>query len=159
MIRRAKERCAGQGEFYIADLAAPLPAEFGTFDGIICSLTLHYLKDWAVPLRSFTSALDAGGWIVISLDHPLGTPRPDRGNYFETTLVSGRWHKQGVSVTQRFWRRPLAAVVDAFAEAGLYIEKVAEPRPNRAALDRWPAELANADASPAFLLYRLRVRK
>lgn len=119
MVDEAKRRCEGRGRFLVADLAEPLPLEAHSVDGITCSLALHYLKDWWVPLRSFATALSPGGWVVISLDHPFGSPLPGQaGGYFDTELVSDTWNKGGVEVTQHFWRRPLAAVINAFADAG-----------------------------------------
>jgi SAM-dependent methyltransferase len=119
MIEEAERRCAGRGRFLVADLAKPLPLEPRSLDGITCSLALHYVADWSVPLRSFASALRPGGWAVISLDHPFGpSTRHQRGGYFDTELVSDTWRKAGVEVTQHFWRRPLAAVFGAFADAG-----------------------------------------
>lgn len=76
MVDEAARRCGGRGRFVVADLADPLPVEPRSLDGITCSLALHYLRDWTVPLRSFATALRPGGWAVISLDHPFGPPLP-----------------------------------------------------------------------------------
>ena len=157
MVDETAARCAGRGRFLVADLAAPLPVAPRSVDGITCSLALHYLRDWTVPLTSFATALRPGGWAVISLDHPGGGPLPgQRGGYFDTELVTDTWRKADVEVTQRFWRRPLGAVVDAFADAGFVVERVAEARPGSEALGRWPAELAGAAEEPSFIVYRLR---
>jgi len=103
MVDEAKRRCEGRGRFIVADLAEPLPLEAHSVDGITCSLALHYLEDWWVPLRSFATALSPGGWVVISLDHPFGSPLLGQaGGYFDTELVSDTWNKGGVEVTQHF---------------------------------------------------------
>ena len=60
----------------VADLSEPLPLEASSLDGITCSLALHYLEDWSVPLASFADALVPGDWVVVSLDHPFGLPLP-----------------------------------------------------------------------------------
>lgn len=159
MIDEAVRRCGDSGQFLVADLAEPLPVEARSVDGITCSLALHYLADWAVPLRSFATVLRPAGWVVISLDHPGGRPLPgQRGGYFDTELVPDTWRKADVEVTQRFWRRPLAAVVDAFADAGFVIDRVAEARPGPEALRRWPGDLAAAASVPTFIVYRLLLR-
>ncbi len=109
MIEEAERRCRGRGRFLVADLAKPLPLEPTSLDGITCSLALHYVADWSVPLRSFASALRPGGWAVISVDHPLGPPLPSQqGGYFDTELLTDTWEKGGVAVCQQFWRRPLS---------------------------------------------------
>jgi len=70
-------------------------------------------------------------------------------------LVSDTWRKAEVEVTQQFWRRPLGAVVDAFADAGFVVDRIVEARPGPDALRRWPTELANAAKIPSFIVYRL----
>lgn len=158
MIEQTNRRCAGRGQFFVADLAERLPLASQCFDGVTCSLALHYLRDWDVALASFARILKPNGWAVISLDHPFGGPLDGQeGGYFDRELVSDTWEKAGVEVTQHFWRRPLGAVVDAFADAGFAIERIVEPRPSAAALDQFPAELQHAADNPVFIVYRLRL--
>lgn len=109
-----------------------------------------------MPLRSFADALRPGGWLAPSLDHPFGPPLPDQhGGYFATELVSDTWTKNGVEVTQHFWRRPLSAVVAAFADAGFVVDRIGEPQPSAEALERWPDELTAVAGVPMFIVYRL----
>jgi SAM-dependent methyltransferase len=159
MVAETTRRCGPNGRFFVADLAAPLPLEPGSLDGITCSLALHYLRDWDVPLRSFRRLLRPNGWLVLSLDHPFAPPlRSQRSGYFDTELVSDTWRKADVEVTQHFWRRPLSAVTEAFAEGGFVIDRVGEARPSTEALTRYPVELADVAGSPNFIVYRLLPR-
>jgi hypothetical protein len=97
------------------------------------------------------------GWAVLSLDHPFGPALPSqRGGYFDTELVSDTWKKADIEVTQWFWRRPLSAVVEAFANHGFVVERVVEPQPTEQALARFP-EIANAVGVPWFIVCRLRL--
>ena len=156
MVEEAERRCAGRGRFLVADLAKPLPLEPKSLDGITCSLALHYVADWSVPLQSFASALRPGGWAVISLDHPFGPSTSSRrGGYFDTELVSDTWRKADVEVTQHFWRRPLAAIFDAFADAGFMVDRIAEPQPSAEALRLFPDDLGALVGVPLFIVYRL----
>ena len=158
MVEQARLRCGGRGRFAVADLARPLAFEPGSFDGVTCSLALHYLKDWDVPLTSFARVLGPGGWVVLSLDHPFGPPLPgQRGGYFDTELVSDTWVMAGEKITQHFWRRPLAAIMDAFAGAGFVLERVAEPQPAAGDIQDFPAELTKVAGVPSFIVYRLRL--
>jgi SAM-dependent methyltransferase len=158
MVEQAQARCAGRGRFFVADLAERLPLEARSVDGITCSLALHYLEDWAVPLSSFAATLRMGGWMVLSLDHPFARPLPSqRGSYFDTELVDDTWTKAGVEVTQWFWRRPLTAVVDAFAEHSFLVERVVEARPSEEAVARYPDELSDLVDRPSFIVYRVRL--
>lgn len=160
MVEEARRRCAGRGRFFVADLAEPLPLEAGSIDGVTCSLALHYLKDWSVPLGSFAGLLRPGGWVVLSLDHPFAPPLSgQQGGYFDTELVTDTWRKADVEVTQHFWRRPLSATVDAFADAGFSLERVAEPQPSSESLRRFPDELAPLVGVPTFIVYRLRLHR
>ena len=159
MIEEAQRRCSGRGRFFVADLAEPLPLETDSVDGITCSLVLHYLEDWTVPLQSFADALRPDGWAVISLEHPFGPPLPSqRGGYFDTELVSDTWTKGDVVVTQWFWRRPLSAVMDALADHGFVIERIVEAQPSAEALTRFPDDLTQVMGVPWFIVYRLRLR-
>jgi SAM-dependent methyltransferase len=155
MVAEASRRCGGNGRFLVADLAEPLPLEPRSLDGVTCSLALHYLADWSVPLASFAAALRPGGWAVISLDHPFACSPQQRGGYFDTELLSDTWHKADVEVTQHFWRRPLAAVLRAFADAGFTVDRVAEPQPSAEALRLFPADLGPVVGLPSFIVYRL----
>lgn len=160
MVDQTVDRCGGRGRFLVADLSESLPLEASSLDGITCSLALHYLQDWSVPLASFADALVPGGWVVVSLDHPFGLPLPgQRGGYFDTELVSDTWSKCGVEVTQRFWRRPLSATLDAFADAGFVVERLVEPQPSASALARFPAELTPVVGVPWFIVYKLRLAR
>ncbi len=159
MIEEARRRCGENGRFLVADLAEPLALDPVSLDGITCSLALHYVADWSVPLRSFASALRPGGWVVVSLDHPFGPPLPgQRGGYFDTELVSDTWRKADVEVSQQFWRRPLAATLGAFADAGFVVDRIAEPQPSQEALRLFPDELAGVVGVPSFIIYRLWLR-
>ena len=158
MVEQARLRCGEKGRFLVADLARPLALAPGSFDGVTCSLALHYLKDWDVALTSFARVLRPGGWAVISLDHPSGPPlASQQGGYFDQELVSETWTKAGMEVTQHYWRRPLAAATDAFADAGFVIERLAEPQPAADDIRRFPAELKEHGRHPCFIVYRLRL--
>jgi SAM-dependent methyltransferase len=159
MVEEARTRCGGRGRFLIADLAESIPLDPKSVDGITCSLALHYLREWRVPLRSFASLLRPGGWVVISLDHPFSPPLPSQhGGYFDTELVSDTWAKGDVEVTQHFWRRPLASVTNAFSDAGFVVDRIQETRPDRDAIRRFPQEFVRNDGKPSFIIYRLLLR-
>jgi ubiquinone/menaquinone biosynthesis C-methylase UbiE len=158
MVEQARRRCADRGTFFVADLDEPLRLPPRSVDGITCSLVLHYLPNWRVALGSFATVLRPGGWMVVSLHHPFGPRLPtERGGYFEAELVSDTWTKGDVTVTQHFWKRPLSADVDEFADAGFVIERVVEAQPSAEALERFPDVLGPVVGVPWFIVYRLRL--
>ena len=158
MVEETRRRCEGRGTFLVADLGEPLDLGSRSIDGITCSLVLHYLEDWRVAMRSFAAVLRPGGWLVLSLHHPFSPPLPgEKGGYFDTELVSDTWEKGEVTVTQRFWKRPLATDVDDFADAGFVIERLVEAQPSPEALERYPEALGPVVGVPWFIVYRLRL--
>jgi ubiquinone/menaquinone biosynthesis C-methylase UbiE len=156
MVRQARLRLDGRAQFVVADLEAP-PFSDAAFDGILCSLALHYLKDVAVTLRHFARLLRPSGWLLITLDHPFGQmPGEDRTDYFTPRLVTDSWSKRGVEVTQSFWRRPLGAMVDDLADAGFVIERIGEPKLTDELRNRFPDDAAKIEGRPSFIAYLAR---
>lgn len=73
MIELAKVRTSHRSELYIADMAKPLPfIKDETFDLVVSSLAIDYVKDWNTPLSEFWRALKAGGRFVFTVQHPMG---------------------------------------------------------------------------------------
>jgi hypothetical protein len=73
--------------------------------------------------------------------------------------VSDTWRKADVEVTQHFWRRPLAAALGAFADAGFMVDRVAEPQPSAEALRLFPEDLGTVVGVPSFIVYRLWLQR
>jgi SAM-dependent methyltransferase len=156
MVRRASMRCRGGAQFLVADLAAP-PFRSGAFDGVLCSLALHYLDDMSTTLQAFARILRPAGWLLVTLDHPFGAGAGGpEGGYFATRLVSETWSKRGVEVVQSFWRRPLSSTIDAFADAGFRIERMGEPQLDDTMRRRFPRDAAAIEGRPTFIAYLAR---
>lgn len=157
MVETARHRCGGRGRFLVADLGEPLPFDEASFDGIVASLVLHYLRDWSVPLDSFARVLRPGGWLVVSLDHPDSPfSRANRGSYFATEFLTDRWSKAGIAIEASFWRRPLSDVVNTFADAGFVLDRLLEPRATEDDRARHPEDAARLEDVPVRAIYRWR---
>jgi SAM-dependent methyltransferase len=153
MVHQARSRCASQAAFVVADLTDP-PFAPRVFDGILCSLALHYLEDMASTIRQFARILRPDGWLLVTLDHPSGVGWEDGDDdYFATRLVADTWVKKGVEVTQHFWRRPLSATIDDFADAGFSIARIKEPRLDDLMRQRFPEDAAKVEGQPGFIAY------
>lgn len=157
LVEIARRDLGGRATFHAADVGLPMPfLADGSFDLVTASLVLHYLRDWAVPLREFHRVLRPGGALLISTHHPTmdvaisDPPSP----YFELTLLTDTWHKGGRDLRVQFYRRPLSAIVDALADAGFLIERIPEPRPDPAAFAGWPGLYERISAGPWFLFIR-----
>jgi SAM-dependent methyltransferase len=153
----ARERVGDGARVLVADLAGPLPfAETGSFDLVVASLVLHYVRDWAGVLGEFRRVLRPTGAVVFSTHHPsmdwrLHSPE----DYFAVKRVTETFKGAGeLEVT--FWRRPLTAMTEAIGSAGFVIERLVEPpaRPELAEHD--PVAYAKISTAPRFLFFRLR---
>jgi ubiquinone/menaquinone biosynthesis C-methylase UbiE len=108
------------------DLAQPLDwAADASFDLVVSSLTLHYVRDWGVPLGEFFRVLKAGGRAVISTHHPQMIPVE---NYFETQQIEDAWQIGGVERRVTFYHRPLQAMIRPITEAGFVLRRIIEPQ-------------------------------
>jgi SAM-dependent methyltransferase len=108
------------------------------------------LADLAAALRTVARILRPGGWFVFSITHPcIQMPdsawltRPDgatirgTGDYF----AEGFWQPAGApGVRGRVGahHRTLSSYLNALADAGLAVERVAEPRATPALIERMP---------------------
>lgn len=128
MVALARERLGEEADLQVADLGEPLPYDDATFDVVVCSLALHYVKDWAPPLQELRRVLRPGGRLVVSVPHPAVYlfNYQDR-DYFALTQYSEEFEFAGQSAVLTYWHRPLHAMTDAFTEAGFRISVVSEP--------------------------------
>lgn len=155
LIALARERFGDLADFYVADVTRPLsflPGE--SFDLVVASLVMHYLKDWGLTLGEFRRVLRPGGRFVMSTHHPtMDWLSHDRPNYFETRLLHEEWHVGDTDRTMpvEFYRRPLSAVFGALRAAGFVVEQLLEPLPSPAIEEQDPKTYAQMSANPTFL--------
>ncbi|WP_335342430.1 class I SAM-dependent methyltransferase [Polycladomyces zharkentensis] len=71
MVEAAKRRLGDRVDVRLHNLEDPLPFEAEQFDWIVCSLSLHYLLDWAPVLSEFARVLKSGGRLLFSTHHPF----------------------------------------------------------------------------------------
>ena len=155
MVDAARTRCHGQGLFFVANVTEGVNLAPASLDGITASLVFDYLEDWTAVLLQLRELLRPRGWIALSDGHPSWVLRTGRMDYFETGVLEDTWTKDGVTVANRYWRRPLGEAVEHFADAGFIVERIREARPTREALERFP-ELDDALSQPSFIGYLLR---
>ena len=158
MVRLARARMKDRARILVADLALPLIfAEDASFDLVIASLVLHYLRDWVPILTEFRRVLAPDGAVVFSTHHPTMDARlhsPD--DYFAVRQVTEVWQKGSGEFEVTFWRRPLTEMTKAIHQAGFAIERLEEPMPLAELVERDPDAYTRLRTQPAFLFFRLR---
>jgi SAM-dependent methyltransferase len=153
----ARQRLGDDVPLHHADLAEPLPFGSVTFDLVVASLVLHYLREWKLVLAEFHRVLRPGGRVVLSTHHPFMASIAGRTtNYFETYLTTAEWDIGEDKVKVEFWCRPLSAMVAAFLGAGFEIAQVVEPDPDPRVAEIDPDAFRKLTTEPWFLFVELR---
>lgn len=85
LVTHARARLGDRAEVIRHDLDTPLGLlPDATFDGVVCALVLHHLRDRPQLLRELARVLRPGGWLALSTTHPtfdwnhLGIPTSPR---------------------------------------------------------------------------------
>ena len=136
-----------------ADLSQPLDfAADGEFDVVLCSLVMHYLKDWKPTLREFHRVLKSRGVLLFSTHHPaMDWKLFNREDYFAVELLEDDWKDFG-KVT--YYRRPLTAISSDLASSGFLIERLLEPQPTDEFRQVHPNGYARLSKNPWFIVIR-----
>lgn len=135
-------RNRGGGPAYGRALAAALPFREASFDAAVVCLVLEHLDDLEAVSSEIARVLEPGGRLCCVLNHPL-MQTPGSGPIDDHTVDPrerywrvGPYLVEQAGVEQvergvfiRFVHRPLSRYVNAFAEAGLAVERMIEPRP------------------------------
>ncbi|WP_026734705.1 class I SAM-dependent methyltransferase [Fischerella sp. PCC 9605] len=155
MVQLTKQRLKNRGQVYQADLSKPLTfLKDNSFDIVLSSLTLHYLKDWEGVLKEFHRILLPGGLLLFSTHHPfMDFLFFEKDDYFATELLDDSWEGYGdTPVRVRFYRRPLSAMTSALTNAGFAIEQILEPRPTEECKQLYPQDYEKLSTKPWFLI-------
>lgn len=157
MLEITRGLVGGRATLLRADLGEPLEfAPSASFDLVVASLVLHYLRDWDALLAEFRRVLREDGRVVFSTHHPTmdwQANLPD--GYFAMTRVTDTWCKGSGSFEVSFWRRPLTEMCRSIHSAGFVIERLVEPEPLPELAERDPEHYLILRDAPRFLLFRL----
>jgi SAM-dependent methyltransferase len=152
LLAVARDRLGPAVPLVHGDLAEPLPFPDATFDLVVSSLVLHYLRNWSPVLSELRRVLAPGGRIVASTHHPfMDHPAPGHDDYFATYRITETWEVAGARMTVSFWHRPLKAIVDAFVDAGFALDRIDEPAPRPEVEAADPEAWRSLTTEPRFL--------
>ncbi len=154
LLAIASERLGASARLQRADLCERLPFADATFDVVVASLVLHYLRDWGPTLDEFRRVLVGGGRLIISTHHPFMDHILAGGSdYFATYELGERWQTGDSVAEMRFWHRPLGAMTEAIREAGFTLEALTEPQPEPVVRELDPAAWDSLTTEPRFIFF------
>ncbi|MFD2045452.1 class I SAM-dependent methyltransferase [Ornithinibacillus salinisoli] len=154
MIRTTQRRVGDKAKVICMDLEGEMAFEENSFDIIISSLTLHYVKDWEVTFNEFKRILKPNGMLLFSVHHPFTDLRLlQNASYFSTELITDVWKKDGKTYEVPFYRRPLHTILNTTLKY-FSIEKVIEPQPTLNFKERAPEKYEHLLKNPQFLIIK-----
>ncbi|WP_345840708.1 class I SAM-dependent methyltransferase [Bacillus sp. P14.5] len=154
MAASAKRRVGEKAEVLCLDLEKPLPFPDESFDYIISSLTLHYLKDWDHIFGEVQRLLKTKGGFLFSIHHPMmDSTILENTEYFSTQLIIDIWNKEGKDFEVAFYRRPLQEIVTKTASFFILKEMI-EPRPTNNFKIQAPESYEKLMKRPNFLIMK-----
>ncbi len=160
MVALARNAVGDKARFFVADLGQPLSfAADHSFDLVVASLVVHYVRDWQHVFSEFHRVLPPAGVVGVSGRRPTMDCEHSPDDYFATKQVTERWHKGLAEFDVTFWRRPLTAMTAAITSSSFVIEQLVEPEPIPELIDRDPAAYEQLRTKPSFLFFRLRAER
>lgn len=158
MLKLAEQRVGDAAVLHVADLEEPMPfLEDSSFDVILSSGTLGYVRDWLALFREFSRVLKPGGCVVFSVGHPCSEyTLNETDDYFSTELREYTWRGLGDTIVVPCYRRPLSHMTEPIVRAGFSIERVVEPVPTEEFAEIEPEEYAQLMRRPRVLCVRVR---
>jgi SAM-dependent methyltransferase len=159
LIDRLADKVKSPGvKLYCADIGQSMPfLETGSFDVVICSLVLDYIKDWRPVMAELYRVLKKGGRAVISTGHPfaqylylqrIGQPK----SYFAFEMFEDVWGTGGPQpFTTHYYMRPLHEVIRPIIQSKFKIIGIDEPLPDERCREISPGTYEKLVERPAFL--------
>lgn len=156
------------GPSYACAGASSLPIASASCDAVVACLVFEHIDDVDTAIGEIARVLKPGGVFAFFLNHPL-LQTPGSGwidDHFvdppEQYWRIGAYLVEAESIEEvekgvliRFVHRPLSRYINALSDKGLVLEKMLEPSPPEAFLERAP-EYRLAHTIPRLLYLRLR---
>lgn len=153
MVDLARRRLGAGADVRVGDLERPFDwLRDDDFDLALLALVLHHVEARVGMLREIRRVLRPGGHLVVSTTHPTSDWLLKGGSYFDSVEIEEVWQQDW---PVRYWRQPLQAWCDEFAQAGFLIERVVEPQPSESMMSTHPEVFAQLKESPGFIAFRL----
>jgi len=162
MLRRAAEINGGPGIEYRRAAIEDIDFAPESFDLVLSSLALHYVRDLDAAFARVFSVLKSGGDFVFSIEHPVFTALDKQDWFYGDDGEILHWpldNYQNEGVRHSNWmaddvvkyHRTVSGILNALLTSGFAITRLAEPRPDPALLAERP-EMKQEDRRPIFLI-------
>jgi len=158
MVEITKKRTQNKCDVIQADINNGLNfIETHSFDTVLASLVLHYIKDIGKVFHEINRILKKDGRIIFSVHHPLMEfVHFKREKYMETELLEDIWKMGEEEIAVQFYRRPLNKLFQPLIDNGFYIDKILEPEPTEKFKKELPETYEMLLKQPNFLFVRAR---
>ena len=136
MLEIAKQYCKGLGINFVKGSIDKIPCPDNSFDIVVASLVVHYLKNPEKAFKEFKRVLKKNGLLVFSTNHPLfwsyknsqiknGKTEFVIQDYFK----KGRfyWGRHGIDTKIPSYVISLERLFDILAKNKFFVEKFEEP--------------------------------
>lgn len=155
LVAHAQSRLGDRAEIRQHDLDTPLVTLADeSFDGVVCALVLHHLRDRPSFLGEVFRVIRPGGWFALSTSHPASDWRHFQDSYFSQEWVDLTASDGKIKI--RYQRMSLETLVQEVLSAGFILERLIEPRPIDALRELDPVAYEKLNRNPSFLALRLR---
>jgi SAM-dependent methyltransferase len=145
-------------KLHCADIGQPMSfLKSDSFDVVICSLVLDYVKDWKPVMAELYRVIKKGGRVVISTGHPfaqylylqrIGQPK----SYFAFEMFEDIWGRRGPQpFSTHYYIRPLHEVLRPIIQSKFKIISIDEPPPDEKCKKISPETYEKLLERPAFL--------
>lgn len=140
MLEVAKEKFNSSKISYIQSSIEDIDFQKNSFDIVISSLALHYVKDYDRLIQKISEMVKVGGRILFTVEHPTFTAYGSQDWYYneegeilhfpvDNYYVEGKREAVFLGTTMTKYHRTLSTYLDTLVQHGFQIDRVLEPEP------------------------------